>query len=246
MHRHRFFCQEPLLFNEKVALSIADSHHCENVLRLGIGECVHLFNGTGLACIGEICSIKDGIVKLVIKEVSPASSKKQDIILACGWLKAQKNELIVQKCTELGIQNFIFLQMDNCVAKCDEKKIDRLRKIALEACKQSGRTTLPRVEAAQSIENGLESLRDRRLLWVNENEQENFLLDFIEGDYFCKRSPLAFIIGPEGGFSKRESVLLKAENCFSTSLGFDSVLRSETAAIAVTAFLTLHAMRGNH
>jgi 16S rRNA (uracil1498-N3)-methyltransferase len=244
MHRYRFFCQDELLLDSLVSLSMADSHHCLNVLRLDVGEVVHLFNGEGLACAAEICVVKDKLVSLVIREVFAIATKRPDITLVCGWLKSQKNELIVQKCTELGVQNFVFLQMDNCVAKFDDKKIIRLNKIALEACKQSGRTVLPKVDAASSIESGLQLLQGRQLLWINENERQNLLIDYIKKESFSYLLPFAVIIGPESGFSEREAALLESKDCHSSSLGFDAVLRSETAAIAVTALLSLLATRG--
>ena len=166
-------------------------------------------------------------------EIPTDSELPYDVTLFYCLAKGDKNELVVQKCTELGVKRIVFISSERCVVKWEEKdvkkKLERFNKIAKEASEQCHRIVVPEILGVYSINN-----------IPNELFAENnyFAYEKIAGktqDLFTclttKTGSISILVGAEGGFSPKEATLVTDKYNFTpVSLG-KRILRSETSAI---------------
>ena len=119
----KFFIEANQMQENKITLFGEDVKHIANVLRKQIGDQINICNITTsenfLCQIKEINKeqIKCDIVKKLLSEAEPNT----EITIFQGLPKAEKMEIIIQKCTELGVKYFIPVQMERCVVKLDSK-----------------------------------------------------------------------------------------------------------------------------
>ncbi|MEG2348573.1 MAG: RsmE family RNA methyltransferase [Clostridia bacterium] len=186
-----------------------------------------------------ICEIikmtKDSVVlkKIDIAPIKAIPNINLNMYIAI--LKSDKLDYVVQKAVELGAKNIIPFISNNVIVKLDEKskikRVDKLQKIADEACKQCGRTD------SVSVQNIilLKDIIDRKekneiLIFAYENEKAP-LKEKMKKIKEEKCNNISIVIGPEGGFSNEEAnKLTKCKNVFTVSLG-SRILRAETAAL---------------
>ncbi len=238
----RRFYAPPENFNQaQITLSLEETRHLRDVLRLGRGEKILVFDGAGKEFLGEIETIGKKETSLqIIEEVQPlAPESALDLTLAAALLKGEKFELVIQKAVELGVTRFIPIVTKRCEVKLKDadKKLDRWRKIVLEASKQCGRAKLMQVESAVNFELLIKNSASRSL------SSEVFVL-FSEksGESFSSlksNQKLTAVIGSEGGWEALEIESAKQHNFQIITLG-GRILRAETAAIAVSALLQNH------
>src|SRR5450432_3738671 len=157
MSRRRFYAPVEAFSADHVTLSTDEARHLRDVLRLGPGDEIYIFDGEGreFHCLIEK-SRRDWTSLRIVKEVSPAKPESQlDLTLAIALLKGEKFDLVVQKATELGvaqIQPVITQRADVRLREDqDAKRGTRWQRIALEAAKQSGRARVPEVAAPISF-----------------------------------------------------------------------------------------------
>lgn len=239
MPGHRFFVdygfsRAPAV-GELVSLTSADSHHARDVLRLSVGDVVTLISKeTGIAAEAALLSLTPD-VRLVIRtltDAAPHSSRVASLLFAL--CKGERNDLVVEKATELGVGSIHLFQAARSVVRLDaakdvEKKLSRWRKIAEGAAKQCGRNSVPQITVSRSTAAAVSEVSanaaDRR-----------FFCSLTAGSMELRAvaRPAGFIhlsIGPEGDFTAEEEQLLLEHQFEPISLG-PTVLRSETAAIA--------------
>ena len=173
---------------------------------------------------------KDKTVAEIRGAVPSKSEPKHEITLFFGAMKGDRNDFVVQKCTELGVKKFVpFLSRFSSVTS-DGIKIDRLNKIALEAAKQSGRGEVPEVEQTTKIEDVIERLSGfDKVIFPYENATDGGF-EFLSG----ATGPIAIVVGSEGGFSRDEAEKIREQAGGAVTLG-ERILRAETACVAVTA-----------
>jgi len=153
-------------------------------------------------------------------------------------------DLIVQKGTELGIFEFIptITSRVDVKLKGDFKKLDRLNRIALEACKQSKRSLIPRVKEVINFDEALLQLREMDLILIPYENAENFgvkslIRELKENNVDLKSIvDVGILIGPEGGFEEEEINILKENGAKIITLG-NRILRTETAGFTATALI---------
>lgn len=228
----RFYTPKENFQAEKVTLSLDETRHLRDVLRLRISEKVHVFDGEGNEFLCEIESIskKESVLK-IIEEVSPlAASSNLDLTLAVALLKGEKFDLVVQKAVELGVSQLVPLNTKRADVKLkdDEKKLERWRKIALEACKQCGRADLMTIEKSADFEDFIKACEGKKILF-SERGGEGF-------DSINSSEKIIAVIGSEGGWEDSE-IDFAESNGFQIITLKGRVLRAETAAIAVAAVL---------
>ena len=142
-------------------------------------------------------------------------------------------ELIIQKCTELGVYEFIPVEMSRCAFKLNNKdmtkKLSRWNKIAEVAAKQCGRDIIPHVRDKITINELSNELANYDLSIVAyENEEKTFLKEQLKNvNNINRKLDIAIIIGPEGGISEDEVNILKKVNAKIISLG-KRIFRTET------------------
>jgi 16S rRNA (uracil1498-N3)-methyltransferase len=149
-----------------------------------------------------------------------------NVWLAFAPVKRAQTDWLVEKATELGAARLLPMMTQRTVA--ERVKLERLEAIAIEAAEQCGRTRLPEIGAPIGLKSLLDLRGERRLYFADEGGGERAASAFEPG-------PALILIGPEGGFTEEERVLVRAaSNSVPISLG-PRILRAETAALAALA-----------
>ena len=242
---HRFY-SENANFNQK-QLTITDSdeiHHMKDVLRLKKGSVIQIFNGKSQEANAAIDAYTQQGLTVTIQSVRDAVVKKAKIILACAPPKKDKFEWIIEKCTELGVDEIIPLKTRRSeVVFSSEKmanKLSRFQKVAVNAAKQSKRLDLPVIHPMTDLASVLKNLDPEGLhLFPSLNDHPVHIKDVLSVEKGLKPfSTITIFIGPEGDFTAEEVRLALDSGCVAVSLG-DTVLKVETAAIATVSFVQL-------
>ena len=231
---HRFYTPPDSFHDESVVLNASETRHLRDVLRLGVGSNVNVFDGEGhefLCTVTLICKIDAEL--LIISEQPPSSPESTlDLTLAATMLKGDKFDLVVQKSVELGVNHLVALNTIRCDVKIKESttRIDRWRKIALEAAKQSGRARLMKVSGPVAFDKFLQGLsQDEDAILFAEREGDRLSQDF-DGH------KMTAIVGPEGGWDDSELADARSAGINIVTLG-GRIMRAETAAIAIAAVI---------
>ena len=231
---HRFFAPPDRFDEERVTLDQSETRHLRDTLRLGEGANVQIFDGCGREFACTVTEVKKSSTELlIIREQEPASPESAlELTLAAVMLKGDKFDLVIQKAVELGVKKLVPLRSIRCDVKSREskKRVDRWRKIALEASKQSGRAVLMPVTEPLAFADFLKDLGpDQQVILFSEREGEK-----LKGH--STTNNLTAVVGPEGGWDDSEIAAARTANAHIVTLG-GRTLRAETAAIAVTAIL---------
>ena len=205
-------------------------HHIKNVMRMRDGDKIEVVYQNNL----YICKIKDNEVVIICQE-EVFKKKLPYIVLIVPVLKEQKMDYILQKSTELGVQEIIPVQMSRCNVNYSNKKIqkqERWQKICKEASEQSKRLDIPVVHEIISITD-LVMTNDVKIL-CSTKEKIKSIKNVLKSVGKCDKLYIGF--GPEGGFSKEEEDYLKQEGFVSVTLG-ERILRSETVPLFVLSVI---------
>lgn len=242
---YKFFTEPQNIAETEGKILGDDVKHIYKVLRLSEGEEVILNNCEGIEYLGKIKSInKTEIIVNIIKKLDINNESKVKIHLFQGLPKGQKMDLIVQKGTELGVFEFIpiITARVDVKLKGEFKKLDRLNRIALEACKQSKRSIIPSVMEVIDFSEALSRLKEMDLIIVPYENAENFgiktLFSFLDKENIDLKNitDVGILIGPEGGFEESEIDILKRHGAHIVTLG-NRILRTETAGFTATALI---------
>lgn len=213
-----------------------DYNHIVNVLRKKVGDNLILFNNSGIDYNFEITKINKKNIEL--KFISKKENFKDNfakISVFQALIKNDKLELIVQKLTELNIDNLFLFESEFTIVKTKEAKLDKLNRISIEACKQCERSKSLNIENVGNFNNLLEKLKDYDIVvFAYEKSVKSLKEIFKTKD--LKRN-VSIIIGPEGGFSEKEKeLLINKENVREVSIS-KNILRAETASIMLSSIL---------
>lgn len=235
----RFFCPE--LSSLTVSLDAAESHHLARVLRLNPRDRVELFDGRGGLAGARIVTIrKDGVV-LAIEEHRRFSPPSRTLVLAVSMAKAHRFDLLVEKCTELGVDHILAVLFERTVKLAKDSSLARYEKIAMSAAKQSGRLFLPRLSGPWPFQKVMEQLREDypQAVWIY-GEPDSApcpLTGLQKTEKLPAGRDVICLIGPEGGFTDGEKEVLKEAGALPVQIN-PNVLRIETAAVAFAALFT--------
>lgn len=240
----KFFVSSNQIEENKIKILGEDVNHIKNVLRLEKGEQIKICNkDLSQNFICEILELyKEYIDCKIIEKVSLDSEGNVELSVYQGLPKADKMELVIQKCTELGAYKFIPVEFSRSVVKLDEKdvvkKIDRWQKIAEMAAKQSKRDLVPKVKNPVNIIQLCNTIQDYDLvLLAFENEDKNSLKnELVKIKDSKEKLKIAIIIGPEGGIEDKEVEILQENGAKIVSLG-KRILRTETAALTMASII---------
>jgi 16S rRNA (uracil1498-N3)-methyltransferase len=203
--------------------------YLETVLRLGPGARVEVFDGLG----GRYeAAIEEGFAALRLGPREEAQKAAVEIALVVALAKGEKMDLVVQKATELGVARVLPFAAERSVVRLEparsEARVARWRRIAEEAARQSGRADVPEVRGPASLADALADLAPATRAFVFHPGGGPLLVG--------PPSPLAAIVGPEGGLTGGEVAACEAAGAAAASLG-PRTLRAETAAIVAVALL---------
>ena len=238
---NRFFVDAADVGEDRICIrSEEDVKHITKVLRLREGDEIEISDSSQWEYVGQIQSMEDGIIQAkILDKQTFAREPEVQVTLFQGIPKQSKMESIVQKCTELGIYEFVpvFMERTVVVDKGNfDKKIQRWQKIAAEAVKQCRRGIIPHVEDAVKFRQMVRLLQSFDLvLFPYENETGRTVKDALRS-LEARPKSIAVIIGPEGGFSDTEAEQLKTLGADCVSLG-RTILRTETAGMAALAMI---------
>lgn len=236
----RFYAPPSAVKGGKIYAGKEESRHISNVMRLKEGDEVIVFDGSGKEYAGRIESIKNrGAIIDIEKTIAPAAGPCVRVALAQALIKKDKMDYIVEKATELGIAEIIPLETGRAVARPDKaahgRKLERWRRMAIEAAKQCGRRDLPKIEKINAFDEilNLFPMYDMVLMpclsgeTVSLNEAITRVKD---------PKDILLMIGPEGDFTPGEIGQARQKGALLVSLG-GLVLKSDTAALAALAML---------
>lgn len=233
----RFFVSKEQIQDKKAFIGGEDARHIKTVLRCKTGEQITLCDGKGMDYEGVIKEISEKIIVQIQSQGPSSSEPVTKIILFQGLPKADKMEWILQKGIELGIDKIVPVITERTIVKLDkkeEKKLERWRKIAESAAKQSGRGKIPDIGAILSFPEAVKqaSQMDGAII-PYEKEKEMGIRQFIQQ---FNGKTIAVMIGPEGGFSEKEIEEAGKMGILPITLG-KRILRTETAGIVTAAIL---------
>lgn len=238
----RFFFDPDERQGDVVILPQAESRHLTKVLRLTIGDSVELLDGQGNLFSATVTTTGKSAQLTINTILESSQSDSRYLKVYQGQLKGEKMDMVVQKCTELGVSSFQPYHSTRCQGKLQntvvEKKRSRWTRISLEACKQCRRILPMTVEPADQYNELLASKNNttsgvelRLLFW--EEEKQIHLKD-IAGISAAKG--VEILLGPEGGLTGDEVELARSMGWQTVSLG-KRILRAETATLTAVSIL---------
>ena len=236
-----FYVKNEQINNGIAKITGEDVNHIKNVLRYNVGDSLNICDEQGIRYLTSISKFEKDSITLNIDEVSDYTTEPNiNVTLIQGLPKGDKFELIIQKCTEIGVSKIIPAITDRVIVKLDDKNIDkkveRWNKIALEASKQSGRQKIPVVEKPINLKKLIENISKYDILLLPYECEKVITLKSILKNVSKDCKNIAIMIGPEGGFSDEEIESLNLENVKRVTLG-PRILRTETAGLATLAIV---------
>ncbi|MBL79952.1 MAG: 16S rRNA (uracil(1498)-N(3))-methyltransferase [Nitrosomonadaceae bacterium] len=251
----RFYYPHQINVGQLIELPVRSARHAVNVLRLGKGEKIILFNGQGgefLSFIKEINKVSIFVLIEAFMDVERESPLQ--ITLVQSICINIKMDLIIRKAVELGVNSIQPIVTKRCLVKLSEKRelkrLFRWQQIVISACEQCGRNFVPQVLPPVTISDWLLSQGTMRKELSNEvTGKLYFILSPIArmrlSDFSKKLSvtELTVLVGPEGGFTSEEYNAVISTGFSSLRLG-DRILRTESVALA--ALSSLQAVWGDY
>ena len=249
---------------DEIRLGKEQQKYLKNVLRLVQGDVIIVCDTNMTDFICSINSFASDEVSLKIVERHKNDSEPSyRVVLFQSISKGERMDYTIQKSVELGVDTIVPVESARTIVKVKDKdgsgKIDRWSKIALEACRQSGRGKVVEVKTVERFQNALEmaiSTTDLVIIpWEKEANRslgqviDSYLADFYEkreksvcehselsGDLIIPKPSISIFIGPEGGYEDEEVEIAIQSGAIPVTLG-KRILRTETAGPSVLAML---------
>lgn len=223
----RLFVDAALAPGAEVALERDQSHYLFAVMRLGSGATLKVFNGRDGEWLAVVAAAgRQG--RLAIVEQTGPQRVPPDLWLLFAPLKKARTDFVVEKATELGIARIrpVFTRHTNA----ERLRVDRLRRLAIEAAEQCGETYLPEIDEPDRLDRVLDQWDSgRKLMFCDESFSAPPAAEALAGAH---RAPWAVLTGPEGGFAPEEAERLRRlPFVLPVTLG-PRILRADTAAAA--------------
>ena len=218
------------IVGSQVLLSDNDIFHLTRVMRAKVGEKIEVVND-GMTYLCQVNRFKPLEID-VVKRLNENNELPNRVILIAALVKGDKMDLVLQKATELGVDEIVLLQTERTVVKIKQEekpvKLERFNKILKEAAEQSRRNKIPRLDLIIDFSQLKEvDAKVKMIAYEGEEGPSTSFKKVIES--IKPKQSVAILIGPEGGFSLNE--VNKAEDLGykKVSLG-KRILRAETAS----------------
>lgn len=229
----RFFLKQNFQSSGSCFLKDQEFHHLAHVMRMREGEKVELVNGEGSLALGTIRKIKKEEAEIDIQELSQEEARHKQLILVQGIPKPNRLEIILEKGTELGVDEFrLFSAKQSQKKEINDHQLDRYHLIIVSAMKQCGRLFLPKIV----IHPNLQDCFDKETVAFFGDCSPDAPSFFQDLPLIQQADRIAFYNGPESGFSPSEIEFMKQSEIRGIKLNAN-ILRTETAAIAASAFV---------
>jgi len=234
----RFFITPDQVQGKQITVSGEDHRHIRTVLRKQPGDMLMLSDGQGTEYITRIIRSDRSGITAEITERSTREIRYPRITLGQGLPKSDKMDWIVQKATELGVAKIVPLMTERTIVKVkdEEKRIARWQRICREAAMQSARPDISQVGPITSFHDFVmtPAREPKTLLLLPWEEGTEPIKNVLRNNPEVQH--IVAIIGPEGGLSEAEARSAEQQGFSTVSLG-PSILRSETAAVAVLSMV---------
>lgn len=227
MTRRRWIADE--VSGSRAALTGTHADHLIRALRARIGQEFDVI-ANGTAHLGRIAEISEHRVEFDLAEPIPATLAV-NLTLLLAIFKFDRMEWAIEKCTELGVARLIPViarHTDAHLASASIKRVERWRRIGLQAAEQSRRLIPPEISMPTKLADAFTTPGDLRIV-LAETEEQTMLRNALSAAH----EDVLVAVGPEGGWTEDELDLFHKHGWLSASLG-PTILRAETAAIAAT------------
>ena len=235
MARRRFFVDA--VQSGRARISGPDAHHLTRVLRVEPGQQFEISDNHSVY-LAEVESARKDLVSFVVQERLAAAEPLVRTTLLASLVRFERFEWIIEKATELGVEQIIPLETERTekgLRKAAEKRSVRWNRIAREASEQSRRVRLPEIHVAVGLADALAIECDYRYLLDEAQGAAPPMLSVLSSSRRTGDS-IALLLGPEGGWTDREREMITGAGWCAVSLGHE-ILRAETAAIAGLAIV---------
>jgi 16S rRNA (uracil1498-N3)-methyltransferase len=236
----RFYVRPEDVGERELRLQGDEATHLVRVLRLGKGVQIVAFDGRGGEYVALVERVEaDGVACRILDRTHTQPARTVSITLGQGLSKADKFEWVIQKTTELGVSEVVPLISERVIpqiaARRTATKVARWERVAREACKQSGRASIPRLWPPTPLDTffaALQSADLKLVLW--EGEDTRLLRTVLAA--FAEAATVAVVVGPEGGLTRPEVTRGATYGFLPVGLG-GRILRTETAGLVAVALL---------
>lgn len=216
----------------EVYITGIEASHIKNSLRMKIGDKLTLSDGKGYEYGGIIRDIQQDVLILILNKTKSKNESNFNVNLYQCLPKGDKLETIIQKSVELGANSITPVLSNRTISRHDNKsfvkKLERYRKICLEACKQSERAYIPTINNIIPFNSAIDECSST-MGCTNIIFYEKFGEKM--GNILLNDRNISIFVGSEGGFEDYEIEYAKRKGFNICSLG-NRILRCETAAIA--------------
>ena len=216
-----------------------DVKHISRVLRCRENDKLEVCDMDNNEYICKIKEInKDNILLDIIEKVNIKRESNLKVKLYQGMPKGTKMELILQKLTEIGVDEIVLVQTKRSVTKIDnkkeDKKIERWERIIYEAAKKSKRGKIPKLTGVLTFKEALADMQNNDLnICPYENERTISIKEAIKDS---SANTIGIFVGPEGGFEEEEVEKIQEIDGKVVSLG-PRILRTETASVVASSIV---------
>jgi len=236
---HSCYLPPSEISSDTIRIGEPGRHHLLNVLRLEIGEDVQILDGEGNIYIARLIDTNSSFAIASIRDHQFHPPISPHITLFQAIPKSDKMNLIVQKVTEIGVDEIVPMICQRSIpkrtAEAQKRQQNRWARIAIEASKQSQRPRFPKLLDTRNMKECLNRAQNLDLsLFLWENETECGLKKILR--IHRQVGSIGLFVGPEGGFSEEEAGDAVQIGGISTSFG-RYTLRTETAAIVAVALV---------
>ena len=242
----RFFVRKDQIADGFVTLTGDDAHHVSRSLRMAAGERITVCDMQKFEYECELTEFLPECVRArILSSTHCDTEPPYRAALFQALPKGDKLDSVIQKAVECGVSEITTFESERCIVRAkdgaEEKKVERRRRIALEAAKQCGRGMIPEVNATVSFREAIKQASKADIpLFCYEGDGTESLASVLkkraEGFKGGEGPTVSIVIGSEGGFSQAEAAAAIAAGMCPIGLG-KRILRTETAAAFVLACL---------
>jgi len=226
-----FYAHPDQISGSTITLDDFEAQHLLKTLRKKTGDAIDITDGKGRHYRGVISSVKPLSVEIESETLKEPANRK--IALALSFIRPNRLEFVLEKCTELGVNSFYLFRSEHANYFSDNK--ERFEKMLRQAIKQSNRFYMPDLFLLPSIDKLIHLTKDYNNTVAAIDVNSPPIASFVPNG---ENSSIVYCVGPEGGFSDQEIRQFKENGFRDISLG-SYRLRAETAAIAGISYLSL-------
>ena len=237
MTKIRIFIEKNIRIESEIILSKSQSHYLKNVMRKKEEEKIFIFNSYDGEWLAKVRYVNKELRLIPTNQTRKATeSFHVDIWICFGVIKPRNIGYLIEKTTEIGVNNFFPLKTE--FSENIKLNYSRLNKIAIEATEQSENINVPKIDEVTKLKDFFTKIdSDRKIIMCDEKKKNNSIMKILGKNKFKK---LAIFIGPVGGWSKNDmKEFLNQKEVFFISLG-NSLLKADTAAIYALSCIRAH------